>query len=58
MHSDSVHPCLRRRISTDKYLRQREQAEEGQYIRKKELEKLKQAQDKVKAAQSELVSLS
>ena len=37
---------------------QREQAEEGQYIRKKELEKLKQAQDKVTAAQKELVSPS
>ena len=36
-------------------VRQREQAEEGGYIRKRELEKLKAAQDKVKAAQAELV---
>jgi hypothetical protein len=36
-------------------IRQREQAEEGGYIRKRELEKLKAAQDKVKAAQAELV---
>jgi hypothetical protein len=36
---------------------QREQAEEGGYIRKRELEKLKAAQEKVKAAQQELVSV-
>jgi hypothetical protein len=35
---------------------QREQAEEGQYIRKRELEQLKKAQEKLKAAQDEVVS--
>lgn len=37
---------------------QREQAEEGQYIKKREMEKIKEAQEKVKAAQAELVSLT
>lgn len=36
----------------------REQAEEGQYIRKREAEQLKKAQEKTKAAQAEQVSLS
>jgi len=36
--------------------RQREQAEEGQYIKKMEAEKLKTAQEKLEAAKAELVS--
>jgi hypothetical protein len=35
----------------------REQAEEGDYIRKRELEKLKQTEEKLKAAQAEHVSV-
>ncbi len=42
--------------ASSKGFSQREQAEEGQYIRKRELEKLKQAEAKYKAAKEELVS--
>lgn len=44
--------------ASSKGFSQREQAEEGQYIRKRELEKLKAAEEKVKSAQAELVSCS
>jgi hypothetical protein len=43
-------------LYTDQFLSQREQAEEGQYIRKREQEQLKNAQEKLKAAQAEVVS--
>jgi hypothetical protein len=43
--------------ASSKGFSQKEQAEEGQFIRKRELEKLKEAQDKVKAAQAEVVSV-
>lgn len=38
--------------------RQREQAEEGQYIKRREMERLKAAQEKLAAAQAEVVSLN
>ena len=42
--------------ASSKGFSQREQAEEGQYIRKRELEKLKQAEEKLKQAQADVVS--
>ncbi|KAK1923006.1 hypothetical protein DB88DRAFT_493443 [Papiliotrema laurentii] len=40
--------------ASSKGFSQREQAEEGQYIKKRELEKLKEAKEKLKAAQAEV----
>lgn len=44
--------------ASSKGFSQREQAEEGQYIKKRELEKLKEAKEKLKAAQAEVVSVA
>lgn len=41
--------------ASSKGFSQREQAEEGQFIRKREIEKLKAAEEKLKAAQAEVV---
>lgn len=43
--------------ATSKGFSQREQAEEGQYIKKKELEKLREAQKKLEELQKKHVSL-
>ncbi|ORX41173.1 hypothetical protein BD324DRAFT_613501 [Kockovaella imperatae] len=51
-YADSTRP--EGQTASSKGFSQREQAEEGQYIRKKEQEKLKEAQDKLKLAQDEV----
>lgn len=55
-------PARQRRFLAGRHIAdwpsEREQAEEGQYIRKRELEQLKKSQDKLKAAQAEVVSCS